>query len=197
MKNNWRTVKLTSVWSDLAIFYSRYNSSQLAATDRSEWPEQLLVKRVEVETEKLFRVLLLAILYILRQHGSEQRNVAQERTSKCLSCLFSFIASYMYSGSDESTALCSSLSSSSSLDFPRAACCSGCCVESGSFASDLNSSKNLTVASTSGIAPLPVPGSPSPRCTFRSPSSLNRFQNGGECSSSYDTAFAEHILRYS
>jgi hypothetical protein len=58
----------------------------------------------------------------------------------------------------------------------------------------MNSSKNLTVASTSGVAPPPVSGPPAPRCPFRSPSSLNRFQNGGECTSSCNTAFAKHIL---
>ena len=50
------------------------------------------------------------------------------------------------------------------------------------------------MASTSGVAPPPVFGPPAPRWPFKSPSRLSRFHNGGECTSSCNTAFAKHIL---
>ena len=121
--------------------------------------------------------------------------MAQEHTSKCLSCLFSFIASYMYVGSNvgsnESTTL-SSFFSSSALDVPPAA--GGDCCWVDGVSSTINSLRNLTVASTSGVAPAPVSGSSGLRCHFISPSSLNRFQNGGEFTSSCRTAFVKHIF---
>ena len=67
-------------------------------TTRSELCDQLLdqlfVKRVEVQAEKLFCILLLVVLYT-GQHISVTigRYVVRERTSKPLSFLFSFIAS--------------------------------------------------------------------------------------------------------
>ena len=39
-------------------------------TNRSKQRKQLLIKYVEVEAEELFRILLLAILYISDQHES-------------------------------------------------------------------------------------------------------------------------------
>jgi hypothetical protein len=58
----------------------------------------------------------------------------------------------------------------------------------------MNSLKNLTVASTSGVELPPVSGTPAPRCPSRLPSSLNRFKNGGEFTRSCKTAFAKHIF---
>ena len=59
--------------------------------------------------------------------------------------------------------------------------------------SNTNSSKKLTVTSTSGVVRPPVSGPPAPRCPLRSPSSLNRFQNGGGRTSGCNTAFAKYI----
>ena len=140
--------------------------------------------------EKLFRILLLAILYILGQHGSVTagRYVAQERNSKFLSFLFSFMASYMYIGSNEFTVSYSCVPSSSSLDFPSATC------RNGGRSSNINSSKNFNVASTSGVAQSLVSETPALRGPFKSPSPLNSPQNGGKCTSNCNTAFAKHIL---
>ena len=57
---------------------------------------------------------------------------------------------------------------------------------------NVNSSTSLTVASNNGVAPPLISRPTSPRNPFRSPSSLNRFQNGGECTRSCNTAFAKH-----
>ena len=80
-----------------------------------------------------------------------------------------------------------------SFGVPSAVCCGSCCVGGGSFSSNINSSKNRIIASTSGVAQPLGSGAP-PRCLFRSPSCLNRFCNGGEYTSSCKTAFAKHML---
>ncbi len=116
----------------------------------------------------------------------------QERTRISLGFPFSFIASYMYVRLKESTAL-RSFFSPSSLGFPPAACCGDCCV-GGDSSLNMNSSMNLSVASTSGVPPPPASKTLAPCCLFRSPSSLNRFRKGGECTSSCDTEFAKHIF---
>ena len=94
----------------------------------------------------------------------------------------------MYLGSNES---------SPGLDVPPVAGCDCCWVELRTVEGDsstVNSLKNLTVASTSGVELLPVSGTPNPRCLFRSPSSLNRYQNGGEFTRSCKTTFAKHVF---
>jgi hypothetical protein len=79
------------------------------------------IKRVEVKAEKLFRILLLAVLYTPAQISNSRAQHGTQRTNKFLSCLF-FIALYMYIGSNESTAaLLSFLASSSSFNFPPVA----------------------------------------------------------------------------
>ena len=45
-----------------------------------------------------------------------------------------------------------------------------------------------------GVAPPPVFEPPAPHWPFKSPSCLSRFHNGGECTSSCNTASAKHIL---
>ena len=97
----------------------------------------------------------------------------------------------MYVGSNESTTL-SSFFSSLAFDVSPVVDCD-CCGFEGDSPSTKNSLKNLTVASTSGVEPPTVLGT-APRCAFRSRSSLKRFQNGGECTSSWKTAFAKHIF---
>ncbi|KAH9987585.1 hypothetical protein BJV77DRAFT_1024935 [Russula vinacea] len=92
------------------------------------------------------------------------------------------------------TALCSFFPFSSFLGFLPAARCGDRCVGGGSFSLNSNSSKNLTVASSSGVALPAVSGPPAPRRPFRSLSSLTRSQNGGECTSSCSTAFTRHTL---
>jgi hypothetical protein len=64
--------------------------------DRREYGKQLFIKSSEIEAEKLFRILLLAILKTIGQHKSVtvRRYVARKRANRILSCLFSFIASY-------------------------------------------------------------------------------------------------------
>lgn len=89
--------------------------------------------------------------------------------------------------------LCSFFASSSSRSFPPAASCGGCCVECDASLLITNSSQNLTVASTSGIATPPVSGPPASRCLFKSLNFLNKSQNGGECTSNCNTEFAKHI----
>ncbi len=86
--------------------------------------------------------------------------------------------------------------SSSALVVPLAVgcdCCCMTCIERDS-SSSIDSLKNLTVTSISGVAPPPVPGTPAPCCPFRSPSSLNRFQDGGDLTSCYKIAFTKHIF---
>ena len=128
-----------------------------------------------------------------RQHESViEVSWLRERTRKVLSCLFSLIASYIYVGSKESTTLVSFFPSSrSSLGLSFASCCSGCCDGSDSFSLNTNSSKNLIVASTSGVAPLSISGPPAPCCSFRS---LYRFQKGGACTSNCNIALARHTF---
>ena len=116
---------------------------------------------------------------------------AQKRTTKDLSCLFSFIASYRYVGSNESTT--SSSFSSSALDSLPLARGDCRCIE-GDSSSTINSLKNLTEASTSGVAPPPVSKAPAMRLPFRSQSSVNRFRDGGRFTSSCKTAFAKHMF---
>ena len=116
-----------------------------------------------------------------------------EHTSNPFNCLFPFITSYIYDGSNKSTTLCAFFASSSSFGFSPAACCGGCCAGGGSSL-NTNSPNSFLVASSSGVARPSVSGPPSPRCPFRSPSSLSRFQKGGERTRSCNTAFAKHIL---
>ena len=54
----------------LALFHFKCSTGSLATANRSEQRKQLFVKRVKVQTKKLFRILLLAILYTLYQHKS-------------------------------------------------------------------------------------------------------------------------------
>ena len=86
--------------------------------------------------------------------------------------------------------ICSFFAPSSSLSV---ACCGDCCV-GGASSLNMNSSKNLTVASIGAVVQSPVSKPPSPRCPFRSPSSLDRFQNRDKCTSSSSNAFVEDIL---
>ena len=96
----------------------------------------------------------------------------------------------MYVGSNEWTTLGFFFACPPSLGFPPAARRVG----GGSFSLCICSSKNLTMASTSGVAPPPVFEPPAPHWPFKSPSCLSRFHNGGECTSSCNTASAKHIL---